>query len=190
MALQIQCKSTGLMVLATVSRAADNGINENVSFCVFQSSVVESINALRLDVEGLCSEIRHMKTANASTQLTQDKFCSIYVKAVGGMLSGENHIGKDKLVSFLACEVSQYVCLVGRPFPLFKVRIWESDLKCAMAEGKKLGCVVAKWCITSGRDYNYTVTHPSRAPITCKFLRLGFKMSCWNCQGLSLVYSI
>ena len=107
------------------------------------------------------------------------------MKAVGGMLSVENHIGKDKLESFLAYEVPQYLCLVGRPFPFLKVRIWESDLKCAMAEGKKLGCVVAKWCNTSGRDNNHAVTHPSRAPTTWRFSRLGFKMSCWNCQGLS-----
>ena len=35
------------------------------------------------------------------------------------------------------------------------------------------------------RDHNPTVTHPSRAPVTCKFSRSGFKMSCWNCRGLS-----
>ena len=109
-----------------------------MSFCVFQSSDVESINALRQDVEGLHSEIWHIKTVNASTQLTQDNLCSIYVRVVGGMLSGENHIGKDNLESFLACEVSQYVCLAERPFPSFKVRIWESDLKCAMAEKRSL----------------------------------------------------
>ena len=67
----------GLKDLATVSRAgdngvkraSDNGIHENVSFCVFQSSVMESINALRQDVEWLHLEIRHIKTVNASTQL-------------------------------------------------------------------------------------------------------------------------
>ena len=61
-----ECKSTGLEDLATVSRASDNGVTRggdngihgNVSFCVFQSSDVESINALRQDVGGLHSEIR------------------------------------------------------------------------------------------------------------------------------------
>ena len=70
------CESTGLKDLATVSRAGDNGvtragdneIHENVSFCVFQSSVMESINTLRQDVEVLLLEIRHIKTANVLTQ--------------------------------------------------------------------------------------------------------------------------
>ena len=190
-----ECEMTGLKDFIAVSRAGDNGvttagddgINKNVSFRVFQSSVVESINALRQDVEGLRSEIRHIKTVVASTQLTQDHFCLIYVRAVGGMLSGENHLGKDKLESLLACEVLQYVCLGDRSFPSFKVRIRESDLECAMAEGKMSGCVVVKWCNTGRRYYNPAVTHPSRAPITCNFSRSrsSFKMSCWNCRGLS-----
>ena len=101
-----ECKSTGLKDFIAVSRAGENGvttagndeINKNVSFRVFQSSVMENINALRQDVEVLCSEIMHIKTVDASTQLTQDKLCSIYVRAVGG----ENHLGKDKLEFLLA----------------------------------------------------------------------------------------
>ena len=149
-----ECKLTGLKDLITVSRAGDNGvttagddgINENVSFRFFQSTVAESINVLRQDVEGLRLDIRHIKTVNTSTQLTQ--LCSIYVRDVGEMLSGENHIRKDKLESLLAREVLQYVCLGDRSFPSFNVRIQESDLKFAMAEGKKSGCVLAKWCNT------------------------------------------
>ena len=59
-----ECKSTDLKDLTTVSSADENGvtragnirITESMSFHIFRS-VAESINTLRPEVEGLCSEL-------------------------------------------------------------------------------------------------------------------------------------
>ena len=99
----------------------------------FQTSMVESINALRNEVAVLHSDVEKLKASSVQQQSGAPGIpCLLYVRVVERSCSVDAQIGKSWLEHLLGCQVLQYVCVQELPNPAFKVNILESDLRKAM----------------------------------------------------------
>ena len=94
-------------------------------------------------------------------------------------------MGKSRLESLLACKVLQYVCLVDGPSPVYKVRIQESDLESAITSRKSSWCFMARCCKKSALDCGSCASYSQQLSMFSRKSKSCFKMSCWNCRGLS-----
>ena len=93
---------------------------------IFPAKIIESINALREDVEALRSEVRHMMTLRTMVRHDPDKLCLLYVRVVR---EGPGYcVDNSRLESLLDCTVWHYVHLTDAPFPSFKVKFSNSDV--------------------------------------------------------------
>ncbi len=137
----------------------------------------------------LRSEVRSHRELDGSRQprsTSPVKFRTVYLRVPKNL--GMTSIAKSQLDVLLDCQVVQYSRIRDQPCSVFKVKILENELRVARDAGRKSGCFVDLWWSSPDKAANQKADGPigrSKMNVVGEPRNSGFKMTCWNCRGLS-----